>query len=136
MRQDGGNREPAHGWWAYYSFDGGKKVKGRERHLAVDTLGLLLAIEVTAADVSDRTGARLVASQLRGRDSCRDDPCDGQVPTNPIPRHRTPLGTRLSDRQRYTLSTSPRRRNRTEVRCHASSPAFTNIALEASCPGV
>lgn len=50
-----------------WGFDGGKKVKGRKRHVAVDTLGLLLAIVVTAADVSDRAGARLVASQLCGR---------------------------------------------------------------------
>lgn len=41
-------------------------MKGRKRHLAVDTLGLLLAVVVTAADVSDRAGARLVAGQLRG----------------------------------------------------------------------
>jgi transposase len=35
-------------------YDGGKKVKGRKRHLLVDTLGLLLAVAVTAANVSDR----------------------------------------------------------------------------------
>lgn len=48
-------------------YDAGKKVKGRKRHIGVDTLGLLLAIVVTAADVSDQAGARLVAGQLRGR---------------------------------------------------------------------
>ena len=48
-------------------YDAGKKVKGRKRHLGVDTLGLLLAIVVTAADVSDPAGARPVAGQLRGR---------------------------------------------------------------------
>src|SRR5919108_435976 len=37
--------------------DGGKKVKGRKRHIAVDTLGLLLAVVVTAANVSDGRGA-------------------------------------------------------------------------------
>ena len=42
-------------------------MKGRKRHLAVDTLGLLLAVVVTAADVSDRAGARLVVGELRGR---------------------------------------------------------------------
>ena len=30
-------------------FDAGKKVKGRKRHLVVDTLGLLLAVTITAA---------------------------------------------------------------------------------------
>ncbi len=39
-------------------FDAAKKINGRKRHLAVDTLGLLLAIVVTAASVQDRDGAR------------------------------------------------------------------------------
>jgi transposase len=38
-------------------FDAGKKIKGRKRHLVVDTLGLLLAVSVTAASVQDRDGA-------------------------------------------------------------------------------
>ena len=37
-------------------FDGGKKVKGRKRHILVDTLGLLVAVIVTAANVSDQEG--------------------------------------------------------------------------------
>src|ERR1700743_743895 len=46
-------------------FDAGKKVKGRKRHIVVDTLGLLLAVSVTAASVQDRDGAHpLVASAL------------------------------------------------------------------------
>jgi putative transposase len=48
-------------------YDGGKRVKGRKRHLAVDTLGLLLVVVVTAANVGDRTGARLVAGGLVSR---------------------------------------------------------------------
>jgi len=38
-------------------FDAGKKVKGCKRNLVVDTLGLLLAVSVTTADVQDRDGA-------------------------------------------------------------------------------
>src|SRR4029077_18990660 len=38
-------------------YDGGKKVKGRKRHIAVDTLGLLVAVVITAANVSDGRGA-------------------------------------------------------------------------------
>lgn len=41
-------------------YDAGKKVKGRKRHLVVDTLGLLLAVSVTAASVQDRDGAHPV----------------------------------------------------------------------------
>jgi putative transposase len=36
-------------------YDGGKKIKGRKRHIVVDTLGLLLAVVVTAANLDDGT---------------------------------------------------------------------------------
>ena len=36
--------------------DGGKKVNGRKRHILVDTLGLPIAIHVSAADISDAVG--------------------------------------------------------------------------------
>ena len=39
-------------------YDGAKKIKGRKRHLLVDTLGLLLWVCVTPADVTERDGAR------------------------------------------------------------------------------
>jgi len=39
-------------------YDGGKRITGRKRHLLVDTLGLTLAVLVTAADLPDRDGAR------------------------------------------------------------------------------
>lgn len=38
-------------------YDGGKKIKGRKRHLLVDTLGLLVAVLVTGANVDDGTAA-------------------------------------------------------------------------------
>src|SRR2546430_3134770 len=44
-------------------YDAGKKVSGRKRHIIVDTLGLLLAVVVTAANVSDVAGARQVLSR-------------------------------------------------------------------------
>ena len=40
-------------------------MKGRKRHLLVDTQGLLLKVVVSAADVQDRDGARLLAHALR-----------------------------------------------------------------------
>lgn len=43
-------------------FDAGKKVKGRKRHLLVDTFGLLLAVAITAASVQDRDAAAAVVS--------------------------------------------------------------------------
>ena len=40
-------------------YDGGKKIKGRKRHILVDTMCLLMAIVVTSASVQDRDGAKL-----------------------------------------------------------------------------
>jgi transposase len=39
-------------------WDNAKKVNGRKRHIAVDTLGLIITIVVTAASVQDRDAAR------------------------------------------------------------------------------
>lgn len=47
-------------------YDAAKQIKGRKRHLLVDTLGLLLLVVVTAASVQERDGARLVFNRLRG----------------------------------------------------------------------
>lgn len=44
-------------------FDAGKKVKGRKRHIVVDTLGLLLAVTVTSASVQDRDAAAPLVAQ-------------------------------------------------------------------------
>lgn len=40
-----------------YGFDGGKLVKGRKRHVVVDTQGLLMSVVVTEANASERLGA-------------------------------------------------------------------------------
>ncbi|MGW7332161.1 IS5 family transposase [Streptomyces sp. NPDC054840] len=45
-------------------FDGGKKVKGRKRHIATDTLGLLLVLIVTAAGVQDSAGGKQILDAL------------------------------------------------------------------------
>jgi transposase len=37
-------------------FDGHKNIKGRKRHILVDTLGLIVAVVVTAANTDDRLG--------------------------------------------------------------------------------
>ena len=49
-----------------HGFDNGKKVSGRKRHVLVDTMGLLLAVVVTAASVSDPAGARLLFRRMGG----------------------------------------------------------------------
>jgi putative transposase len=45
-------------------YDGGKKIKGRKRHIVVDTLGLLLAVAVTSANLDDGTHASRVLEKL------------------------------------------------------------------------
>ncbi|MGW8777559.1 IS5 family transposase [Streptomyces sp. NPDC055796] len=49
---------------ASQGIDAGKKIAGRKRHIGVDTLGLLLAVLVTAASVSDNAGGIQVLSQI------------------------------------------------------------------------
>jgi len=46
------------------SYGGGKKIKGRKRHLLVDTLGLLIAVLITAAGVDDGTAAPRLLGQV------------------------------------------------------------------------
>lgn len=48
-------------------FDAGKRINGRKRHIAVDTLGLVLTVIVTAASVQDRDGAFRLLALLRER---------------------------------------------------------------------
>lgn len=45
-------------------YDGAKKITGRKRHLAVDTLGLLLAVVVSSAAIDDGAAAPAVLGQL------------------------------------------------------------------------
>jgi putative transposase len=46
-------------------YDAGKKIKGRKRHMLVDTIGLPLTIVVHPANIQDRDGAKLVPKQAK-----------------------------------------------------------------------
>ena len=52
-------------------YDGGKKIKGRKRHLLVDTLGLLLAIVITSAQIDDGAAAVAALTQIKAQDAPR-----------------------------------------------------------------
>ncbi len=52
-------------------YDGGKKITGRKRHIVVDTLGLLLAVAVTAASADDGTAAPEVLGKLTAEHCAR-----------------------------------------------------------------
>jgi len=45
-------------------FDAGKKVMGRKRHVVVDTSGLVLGVLITAANLSDQAGARILLKKV------------------------------------------------------------------------
>jgi putative transposase len=48
-------------------YDAGKKTVGRKRHVAVDTDGRLLMVNLTTADISDSAGAQPILDALRKR---------------------------------------------------------------------
>jgi putative transposase len=50
-------------------YGGGKKVRGRKRHLLVDTEGLVLKAKVHSAKVPDQDGLRLLLESARSRGS-------------------------------------------------------------------
>jgi putative transposase len=45
-------------------YDGGKKIKGRKRHILTDTLGNLLEVVISAANLNDRQGAKMLMTKL------------------------------------------------------------------------
>src|SRR6266498_5598038 len=49
-----------------HGYDAGKKIKGKKRHILVDTVGLLLHAIVHPADIQDRDGGALVMATLCG----------------------------------------------------------------------
>lgn len=59
IREDNGKKG------AVYGFDGGKKVKGRKRHIVVDSQGLLIGVLVTEANASERLGAIVVLDEAK-----------------------------------------------------------------------
>src|SRR6201999_2014517 len=48
-------------------YDAGKKIVGRKRHIAVDTDGRLLMVNLTTADISDSAGAQAILDAIRKR---------------------------------------------------------------------
>ena len=48
-------------------YDANKKILGRKRHVAVDTDGRLLMVNLTTADISDSAGAQMILDAIRRR---------------------------------------------------------------------
>jgi transposase len=49
-------------------YDGGKKIKGRKRHLLVDTLGLLIAVLITSASLDDGVAAPILLGYVQAHE--------------------------------------------------------------------
>jgi putative transposase len=92
------------------AIDGGKKVRGRKRHILVDSLGLLIAVVVTAANVDDARAAQTVFAQVRGRDfprlevvqgdnKYRSDALDGWLRVHRRPYHIQVLSREAGERR-------------------------------------
>jgi len=54
-----------------HGYDGGKKIKGRKRHILLDTLGLLLGVMVTTAAVDDGAAAPQLMERINPLDNPR-----------------------------------------------------------------
>lgn len=66
-------------------YDAGKKITGRKRHIAVDTLGLVWAVVVHGAYWQDHDGACLVLNRLRGFGRLRVIFADSAYGRNDLP---------------------------------------------------
>jgi len=86
-------------------FDAGKKVKGRKRHLVVDTLRLLLALTVTAASMQDRDAAAEVVAQARTKAPGLKNICADGAYGDGFPLLSSP--NRLSSRDPSATLTAP-----------------------------
>ncbi len=89
--------------------DAGKKIAGRKRHIDVDTPGLLLAVLVTAASVSDNAAS---VSDNAAASICLRTPPKAPRITKNLGRHRRP-------RQGHRARRPPGRRRRS----HRHDPA-------------
>src|SRR5581483_9533260 len=112
--------------------DGGKKVHGRKRHILVDSLGFLIAVVVTAANVDDARVAQDVFAQVRGRDFPRlqvvfaDVRYHNHALEDWLSRHRRPYGSR---------SSAVRKERRNSSRCRSvglwSGPMLGKVVIGA-----
>ncbi len=66
--------------------DGGKKIKGRKRHIPADTLGLILSVTVTPANEGEREGLKRLLSDYfsKGVSRLRKIWADGGYSGSPV----------------------------------------------------
>jgi putative transposase len=118
-------------------YDGGKKIKGRKRHLLVDTLGLLVAVMVTGANVDDGTAApqlleRITAEQYpRLQTIFGDNKFRNHALNAWLPKHRPAWKVEIQSRPEGTPKFEPVRKrwviertNAWTVRCRRNAKDY------------
>jgi len=90
-------------------FDAGKKVKGRKRHIIVDTLGLILRCEVHSASIQDRDGAALVFDKLTARFPFIEKICGDGGYQGPRVRQSSPRPVEIIKRNQAGFEVLPKR---------------------------
>ncbi len=90
-------------------FDAGKKVKGRKRHIVVDTLGLILKAEVHSAGIQDRDGAAMVFDKLTARFPFIEKICGDGGYQGPIAQANSPRPLEIIKRNEAGFEVLPKR---------------------------
>ncbi len=90
-------------------FDAGKKVKGRKRHIIVDTLGMILKAKVHGADVQDRDGLALACEGLITRFPFIEKICGDGGYQGPIARTNCPRPLEIVKRNQKGFEVLPKR---------------------------
>jgi transposase len=93
----------------HVGFDAGKKVKGRKRHILVDTLGLIFKAEVHAAGIQDRDGAVLVFDRLVQRFPFIEKICGDGAYQGPIVEAASPRPMEIVKRNASGFEVIPKR---------------------------
>ncbi len=90
-------------------FDAGKKVKGRKRHILVDTVGMILKAEVHSAGIQDRDGAALVFERLTERFPFIEKICGDGAYLGPVVQSASPRPIEIVKRNQTGFEVLPKR---------------------------
>lgn len=90
-------------------YDAGKKIKGRKRHILVDTLGMLLKAEGHSAGIQDRDGAALVFDKLASRFPFIEKICGDGGHQGPTVEEASPRPTEIIKRNQLGFQVLPKR---------------------------
>ena len=90
-------------------FDAGKTIKGRKRHIVVDTLGIILNATVHGADMQDRDGLALVCEGLIKRFPFIGKICGDGGYQGPIAQSNCPRPLEIVKRNQTAFEVLPKR---------------------------